>query len=231
MINSINNTAYTFVPPQTHAICIQNRIDEVLAKATDAYVQEAPVSQKPGHRLPIHMMNLEADGQVWRLTVSPLGTWASLSRKATGCRPQMFCITQAPANFQQSDLRMIEHLSNMVSQLPQQPQMMVSDFKQQLKNVTTAFDNLRTSLGGGDQHLECSKAAFRELLRNHNYLAPHLALAGISAEEYRELPAATWASRIAQVQPQIDRFGELFLNNFEQHGAERAFEIAWREIF
>ena len=185
----------------------------------------------PSRSLPAQTVTVEHEGRQWSVSVSHFGTWVRNSCPQRSRASALVDIGENDMGIPQHLLTTISHLSNMhqnLSTVASGTRPIEVPFGEALKSAVNAFDILRSSFGG-DYQMEYSEAAFRKLTQHGNL--------GASLAIKRNPKLINWinteagAVEIEKTQAYVEAFGEIFLGNFKEHGAEKAFEIAWRAAF
>ena len=123
----------------------------------------------------------------------------------------------------QSTVNALEHTASMANNLFHATGRNLP-FKDRVRETVNAFETLRSGFEGDDQ-LEYSESAFRSLLLDFGRQAGGL----IPFHHWHFPDKNELLNSIAKEEERINYFGETFLDNFAEHGAQRAFEIAWEE--
>jgi len=203
------------------------------------------------NRLHMQVVNIEHAGEQWTALVTPDAIWIAPEGHQS---PQDFVLLdpgQPVAGIPQSTVRELEHIGMMVSHMPpgfgnlrispDHPQGQVPSFEENLRNLTNAFANVRAEFGNSNQHMQATGAAFTTIFNNTFILTGQLARinnggngnTGASTPEERRTPEerSQIINQMRQdAQQQLNIFMETFLNNFNQHGADAAFNTAWATL-
>ena len=90
--------------------------------------------------------------------------------------------------------------------------------------------NLKCQTQEESENTQFTEAAFRLMLgKNSGFLGVQLMRMKLTGDAATTNPAILEKMRIDS-ERQIDLFGDTFLNNFKEHGAEKAFELAWSKL-
>ena len=226
MISGINCEIKVFDTSRTFKIApeVQEKLNQIIADQLEL----SPDATAGGNRvLPTVSMSIGQDGENRRVLISQKGIWI-IERCPEKNRFNRFIhIEDDEANIPQSQMRVLEHMANMIQNIPGAPpgEGFHASPKARLQYVVNAFDNLRNTFGYSDQHLEFSKAAFREIVNNPNFMLSPFVFEGIPNTAF--VSPERIERRFAEEAVRLEHFGNIFLDNFGNYGAQRAFEIAW----
>ncbi|MCL2168490.1 MAG: hypothetical protein FWB74_00530 [Defluviitaleaceae bacterium] len=226
MIGGINSEIKLFDTSRTFKIApeVQAKLDQIIADQLEL----SPEATAGGNRLiPTVSVSIEHEGgSSRRAFISPKGIWI-IERCPENKRNKFIHIEDDEANIPQSKMRTLEHIANMVQNIPGAPPGEGFDAspKARLQYVVNAFDNLRSNFCYSDQHLEFSKAAFREIISNFNFMLSPFIFEGMPTKA--RISPEWLERRHAEEAARLEHFGDVFLDNFERYGAQKAFETAW----